>query len=62
MFVDMSQTWVKVTLLEVAMPTMTMATVFAIEGGLNRYMAINVLGLGILASFITIPLWNMFLN
>jgi len=62
MFVDMSQTWVKVTLLEVAMPTMTMATVFAIEGGLNRHMAINVLGLGILASFITIPLWNMFLN
>ena len=61
-FVDISQTWVKVTIIEVAMPTMTMATVFAIEGGLNRHMAINVLGLGILASFVTIPLWNMFLN
>ncbi|MBN2963908.1 AEC family transporter [Sulfurospirillum sp. T05] len=61
-FVDMSQTWVKVTLLEVAMPTMTMATVFAIEGGLNRHLAINALGLGIVASFVSIPLWNYFLH
>jgi hypothetical protein len=61
-FIDTNQTWVKVTLLEVAMPTMTMATVFAIEGGLNRHLAINALGLSILASFLTVPLWNYILN
>jgi predicted permease len=61
-FVSLDETWVRVTLLEVAMPTMTMATVFAIEGGLNRHLAINALGLGIVASFFTIPFWNFILN
>ena len=61
-FVDMGQTWAQVTILEVAMPTMTMATVFAIEGGLNRHLAINTLGLGIVMSFLSVPFWNFVLS
>ncbi|MBE0492188.1 MAG: AEC family transporter [Sulfurospirillum sp.] len=57
-FYDFNLTYMKVTFIEVAMPPMTMATVLAIRGGLNKDLVINTLGLGILASFITIPLWN----
>ncbi len=61
-FFDMSQIWAKVTLLEVAMPPMTMATVYAIKGGLNKTLAINTLALGILVSFISIITWNSILG
>lgn len=61
-FGDISPRWFKISLLEVTMPTMTMATVFAIEGGLNKQLAINALALTILLSFITIPLWNIIIN
>ncbi len=57
-FFDMSQIWAKVTFLEVAMPPMTMATVYAIKGGLNKTLAINTLALGILVSFLSIVAWN----
>ncbi len=62
MFVDMSQIWAKVTFLEIAMPPMTMATVYAIKGGLNKNLAINTLALGILVSFISIVTWNMIIG
>ena len=61
-FFDMSQIWAKVTLLEVAMPPMTMATVYAIKGGLNKTLAINTLALGILVSFLSIVAWNSILG
>ncbi len=61
-FFDMSQIWAKVTLLEVAMPPMTMATVYAIKGGLNKTLAINTLALGILVSFLSIVTWNSVLG
>jgi predicted permease len=61
-FFDFSATWMKVTFIEIAMPPMTMATVLAIRGGLNKDLAINTLGLGILASFIIIPTWNFLLT
>lgn len=61
-FFDVTQTWLKITFLEVAMPPMTMATVLAIRGGLNKDLAINSLGLGILFSFIVIPVWNFFIS
>lgn len=35
-FYGIDQTWVKVTIIEVAMPPMTMATVLAIKGGLDE--------------------------
>jgi hypothetical protein len=57
-FFDMSQIWAKVTFLEVAMPPMTMATVYAIKGGLNKTLAINSLALGIIVSFLSIVVWN----
>ncbi len=59
---DMSQIWAKVTFLEVAMPPMTMATVYAIKGGLNKTLAINTLALGILVSFLSIVAWNSILG
>ena len=61
-FFDFSTTWMRVTFLEIAMPPMTMATVLAIRGGLNKDLTINSLGLGILSSFVIIPFWNFILS
>ena len=61
-FFDFSAIWMRVTFLEIAMPPMTMATVLAIRGGLNKDLAINSLGLGILFSFLVIPLWNVIIS
>jgi len=61
-FFDFSATWMRVTFLEIAMPPMTMATVLAIRGGLNKDLTINSLGLGILSSFVIIPFWNFLLS
>lgn len=61
-FYDFSMTYIKVTFIEIAMPPMTMATVLAIRGGLNKDLAINALGLGILSSFVVIPFWNYVVN
>ncbi|MDX1808834.1 MAG: AEC family transporter [Sulfurospirillaceae bacterium] len=61
-FLDMHKTWSKVTFLEIAMPPMTMATVYAIKGGLNKNLAINALALGILVSFVSIVAWNMLIS
>jgi len=54
--------WIKTAFLQSAMPPMTMATVFALQGGLNRYIAINALTLGIIFSFISVPFWNYILS
>ena len=59
---DFSATWLRVTFIEIAMPPMTMAIVLAIKGGLNKDLAINALGLGILFSFIVIPAWHFILS
>jgi hypothetical protein len=59
---DLTLEWVRISLLEAAMPPMTMAVVLAIRGGLNKDFAINALALGILASFVTIGLWNTLLS
>ncbi|WNY99339.1 AEC family transporter [Sulfurospirillum sp. 'SP'] len=61
-FADLKAEWVKVTLLETAMPPMTMAVVFGIRGGLNRELLINALALGILFSFVSIGLWNYIIS
>lgn len=61
-FADLKAEWVKVTLLETAMPPMTMAVVFGIRGGLNRELLINALALGILFSFVSIGLWNLIIS
>lgn len=60
-FYGLNQTWVKVTIIEVAMPPMTMATVLAIKGGLDEKVAINSLVLGVLLSLVTITLYTSYL-
>lgn len=60
-FYGLNQTWVKVTIIEVAMPPMTMATVLAIKGGLDEKLAINSLVLGVLLSLLTITLYTSYL-
>ena len=60
-FYGIDQTWVKVTIIEVAMPPMTMATVLAIKGGLDEKVAINSLVLGVLLSLITITTYVNYL-
>jgi hypothetical protein len=61
-FYGLNETWVKVTIIEVAMPPMTMATVLAIKGGLDEKIAINTLVLGVLLSFVTITLYTSYLG
>ena len=60
-FYGIDQTWVKVTIIEVAMPPMTMATVLAIKGGLDEKVAINSLVLGVLLSLLTITMYTRYL-
>lgn len=61
-FYNIEETWIKVTIIEVAMPPMTMATVLAIKGGLDEKIAINSLVLGVLCSLITISLYVNYLG
>lgn len=60
-FYGIDETWVKVTIIEVAMPPMTMATVLAIKGGLDEKIAINSLVLGVLLSLVTISMYVNYL-
>ena len=62
MFYGIDETWVKVTIIEVAMPPMTMATVLAIKGGLDEKVAINSLVLGVLLSLLTITAYTSYLD
>ena len=61
LFYGIDETWVKVTIIEVAMPPMTMATVLAIKGGLDEKVAINSLVLGVLLSLVTITAYTKYL-
>lgn len=60
-FYGIDATWVKVTIIEIAMPPMTMATVLAIKGGLDEKIAINSLVLGVLLSLVTITMFATYL-
>ena len=61
-FYSIEQTWVKVTIIEMAMPPMTMATVLAIKGGLDERIAVNTLVLGVLLSLFTISAYVTYLG
>lgn len=60
-FYGVDETWAKVTIIEVAMPPMTMAAVLAIKGGLDEKIAINSLVLGVIASLFTITFFVQYL-
>jgi len=53
-FYNLDDTWSKTTILEVAMPPMTMAVVLAIKGGLDERLAINALVIGVLLSLLSV--------
>jgi predicted permease len=53
-FYNLDDTWSKTTILEVAMPPMTMAVVLAIKGGLDERLAINALVFGVLISLLSV--------
>ena len=61
-FYNIDETWINVTIIEVSMPPMTMATVLAIKGGLDEKVAINSLVLGVLCSLLTITLYVNYLG
>jgi predicted permease len=48
-----------ITLLQAAMAPMVTAAILAEQGELNPPLANMMVGLGILLSFITVPLWNL---
>ncbi|RXJ96731.1 transporter [Arcobacter sp. AHV-9/2010] len=60
-FYNLDETWIKVTIIEVAMPPMTMAAVLAIKGGLDEKIAINSLVLGVILSLFTITIFTSYL-
>lgn len=53
-FYNLEDTWSKTTILEIAMPPMTMAVVLAIKGGLDERLAINALVIGVLLSLLSV--------
>lgn len=53
-FYNIEETWVQVTIVEVAMPPMTTAVILAIQGGLDERLAINSLVLGVLISLASV--------
>jgi predicted permease len=53
-FYNLDDTWSKTTILEAAMPPMTMAVVLAIKGGLDERLAINALVIGVLISLLSV--------
>ena len=61
-FYNLSDIWSKVTILEVAMPPMTMAVVLAIKGGLDEILAINALVLGVIFSLLSVSSFYLFLQ
>lgn len=61
-FYNLDDTWSKVTIIEAAMPPMTMAVVLAIKGGLDDKLAINALVLGVLLSLLTVSGFYYFLQ
>lgn len=61
-FYGLDQTWVKVTIIEMAMPPMTMATVLAIKGGLDEKLAINALVIGVIVSLVSITAFTTYLG
>ncbi|AXH10318.1 transporter [Malaciobacter halophilus] len=61
LFYNIDDTWSKVTIVEAAMPPMTMAVVLAIKGGLDETFAINALVLGVLGSLLTVTGFYYFL-
>ena len=47
---------IKATVLEISMPPMVLASIFVIGANLDKDLAVSSVGLGILVSFITVPL------
>jgi predicted permease len=60
-FYNLDDTWSKVTILEVAMPPMTMAVILAIQGGLDERLAVNALVIGVLLSLLSVTGFYYFL-
>ena len=60
-FYNLDDVWSKTTILEAAMPPMTMAVVLAIKGGLDERLAINALVLGVLISLVSVTSFYYFL-
>lgn len=61
-FYNLDDTWSKTTILEAAMPPMTMAVVLAIKGGLDERLAINALVLGVLISLLSVTGFYFYLS
>ncbi|ADG94002.1 Auxin Efflux Carrier [Arcobacter nitrofigilis DSM 7299] len=60
-FYNLDDTWSKATILEVAMPPMTMAVILAIQGGLDERLAVNALVIGVLLSLLSVTGFYYFL-
>ncbi len=61
MFYNLDDIWSKTTILEVAMPPMTMAVILAIQGGLDERLAVNALVIGVLLSLLSVTGFYYFL-
>ncbi len=61
-FYNLDDNWSKTTIIEAAMPPMTMAVVLAIRGGLDERLAINALVIGVLISLFSVTGFYYFLG
>ncbi len=61
-FYNIDETWIKTTILEVAMPAMTTAVILAIKEKLDEKLAINTLVIGVLFSFFSISIFYYILQ
>lgn len=52
----------KVSIMEAAMPPMVMATVIAIRAGLDEKLGMGALGIGMILSFLIIPMYHYILS
>lgn len=52
----------KVSILQLAMPPMVLASIYVIQADLDKDLAISSVALGIIFSFITVPLWFFVLS
>ncbi len=52
----------KVSILQLAMPPMVLASIYVIQADLDKDLAVSSVALGIIFSFITVPLWFFVLS
>jgi hypothetical protein len=52
----------KVAILQLAMPPMVLASIYLIDADLEKDFAVSSVAIGIILSFLSVPIWYFLLN